>query len=123
MPWWFWIISHVWVICSTFMLVNLVHDDDIKEADNWKKKIFYTLLVIFAPIVIVIALIAFVIDETPFQDWLVMKIQNFLDGRLGKWIIKKIERFMERKKRKEDFKDIEENEDEWNIERTGIKSR
>jgi len=114
MPWWFWIITHVWVACSTAMSIHLVEEGDFSREEHWVMIIFLCAVCLLGPI-------SFIIGFTgaTWQDY------NIWEKIKDKWLIRKLRKchkwFKERKQRKKDFKECDDNEDEWRIERLGIK--
>ena len=118
MPWWFWIITHVWAVSVGIIIAVYIHNDE--WGSGWKDIVFGILLHIFAPIVLIVGTCNFLWDEVVKP-----KIYKWAEGDYH------LKRFFENKKRKKeekeqaekDFKEMEDNEDEWRIERLGIKSR
>lgn len=119
MPWWFWIITHVWAVSITIIATVAIHEDEYSNIEDWKQALFMIAIHIFAPLAVLIGLI-------------VVLWQNVIENKVRKWIehsrfktffkSRKIKE-EKRKQSKKDFKELEDNEDEWRIERLGIKSR
>ena len=113
MPWWFWIITHVWVICSTIMVFYQLENDEY-DGEHWVWKLFLGFICLLGPIAFIIAICGAIWEEknvwSKIKDkWLFRKLRQF-----GKW-------FKEIRNRRKDFKECDDNEDEWRIERLGIK--
>lgn len=113
MPWWFWIITHVWVICSTLIIIHQIESDQYTD-EHWAWKLFLGLMCLLGPIFVIIGLLGAIWEETHVwikikNNWLFRKLRQF-----GRWI-------KNLRKRRADFKECEDNEDEWRIERLGIK--
>lgn len=113
MPWWFWIITHVWVICSTILIIHQIENDEY-EGEHWGWKLFIGFVGLMGPIAFIIGICGAIWEEkkvwSKIKDrWLMRKLRQAL-----KW-------FKNYRKRRQDFKEIEENEDEWTAERVGIK--
>jgi len=132
MPWWFWIITHLWVFCSTLLLLNGVEN----EEPWW----MITITTLFSLPILVIAVIV-----VGYSEYLPKKHKKKIENnwlsnlfvKILKWIWKKMKRpilwmgrnlikrplkwFVGYKKRREDFKNIKENEDTWEAERVGIR--
>jgi len=113
MPWWFWIITHVWVICSTLIIIYQIENDHYQDED-WKWKLFLVSMILFGPIFVIIGLLGAVIEEKNVY----IKIKD-------KWVFRKLRQLYRYiwnfRMRREDFKECDDNEDEWRIERLGIK--
>ena len=113
MPWWFLIITHLWVICTTLIVVWQLENDGF-EGEPWGWKLFLGFICLLGPIAVIFGICGAIWEEkevwSKIEDkWLFRKLKQF-----GKW-------FKERGARKKDFKECEDNEDEWRIERMGIK--
>jgi len=113
MPWWFWIISHMWVMCGSGLFVGMISDNSF---DNESKLGVVILLIVclFGPIPIIIGVVGSTLQEIRFWD----KLKD-------RWLLRKIIQVFkcikDYKERRNDFKEIEDNEDEWTAERVGIK--
>jgi hypothetical protein len=113
MPWWFWIITHVWIVSFTIIVTVAIHEDEYRNMENWKHLLAVIAIHIFAPITVL------------FGAGIVLW-ENVIEYKVNEWIGHNyFKTFFEKKKLKEqvekDFKEIEDNEDEWRIERLGIK--
>lgn len=125
---WVWvIIAFIWGACSGMVLVNIIFSSDI----NGIWQIIFTVLLIAGGLITVVTAITWgIIDDLIRKDKKIMKPVN--------WFWKKIQRprkrllmelnirfnkVINRRKRRQDFKEMDQKEDEWNIERLGIKSK
>jgi hypothetical protein len=113
MPWWFWVISHIWVMCSAGLFVGMMSDGDFEDQEIiWK--VFLFIISLFGPLTIIFAVSGALLQEKEVWD----KIKD-------RWFFRKIRQtfkwFKNYRKRQKDFKEIEDNEDEWTAERVGIK--
>lgn len=125
MPWWFWVITHVWVACSTFLFVSLMNDEEFQDIKVWEW-IFWAVMIIGGPITIFCAFCAFLFQEVLpriHHDKVLNILEKAWHSRPMKIIRKMFKWLKDRRKRGKDLKEMDEKEDEWNIERTGIGSR
>jgi hypothetical protein len=120
MPWWFWIITHVWIVSFTIIVTVAIHEDEYRNMENWKHLLAVIALHIFAPITVL-----FGAGAVLWENVIKYKVHEWAEGNY------RLKRFFENRKRKKeekeqvekDFKEMEDNEDQWRIERLGIKLR
>lgn len=117
MPWWFWIITHVWVICSTLIIIFQIENDHY-QGEDWAWKLLLGLMCLLGPISVIVGLLGAIWEEKNIWSKIKDKIKD-------KWILRKLGQFsryiVNFRKRRQDFKECDDNEDEWRIERLGIK--
>lgn len=122
MPWWFWIITHIWVAASTTLLIHCILDEQLTL--NWFGITVTVFLTMFSVPVIILALLNGVWEEWVPDGFKIKvsesKIMKYLK-RFGNWTLKFPKWVKKLQKRRKDFKHIKENEDEWEAERVGIK--
>ena len=53
MPWWFWIITHLWAMSAAGLFIGFLVSDEF-EAEHWLAKTFLVFLCLIAPITILI---------------------------------------------------------------------
>ena len=125
MPWWFWVISHIWVMCSAGLFVGFVVSEEFD--DTIIVRVLLGFLSLIAPITLIVACIAAWLDHN-WEDKLKLKDRWFfkeMKKLKDRWLIRKLKQVItycvKYKARRKDFKEIEDNEDEWSAERLGIK--
>jgi len=125
MPWWFWVISHIWVACSTGLLVGFLMGKEF-EGDPWPAQLFMVFLCLFGPVTITFAFIGAWISNKYEWDkvkekWFFREMRKLKDRWLGRKLRQMFKWIKHYRERQKDFKEIEDNEDEWTAERVGIK--
>lgn len=113
MPWWFWVITHIWTASITALIVIGIRDEGHWNVTNWLEVVLLVTMHIFAPITLLVAFTMFL-----WENIITTNIHNrYAYNKLKK----AIDYFKNRKQRKKDMIEFEEHEDEWRVERTGIK--
>ena len=123
MPWWFWVISHIWVMCIAGMFVGFLLEEQFKDEPMFFKVILIFLCLI-APATITVAMIGawFEHNWDKIKDkWFWKEMRKLKDRWLFRKLKQVIKYFASYKARKKDFKEMDDNEDEWSAERLGIK--
>jgi len=98
-------------MCTTGFVIGTIMDDGFGISSK-VELVLYILCCIFAPIVISFALLSNLWDNCR-EEVMEMRFPKFLKTKF-KWV-------KEWKQRRRDFKEAEEKEDEWHIERMGTR--
>lgn len=123
MPWWFWVISHIWVMCSAGLFIGFVLDEQFKDEPNFFR-LFLLGVCLLGPVTLIVAIIGAWFDQNwdKIKDkWFWKEMRKLKDRWLGRKLKQFIKFCVSYRARKKDFKEIEDNEDEWSAERLGIK--
>ena len=84
MPWWFWIITHLWAMSAAGLFIGFLVSDEF-EAEHWLAKTFLVFLCLIAPITILIGVVGSYCEEK--YKW---------DDVKDKWFFKEMRKLKDR---------------------------
>jgi hypothetical protein len=106
MPWYYLILIIIWSFCNGALMMKFLSDADYENIKSIGDLFLIVMSHIFSPLSVIGFIIYFIYDE--FWDEMIDTIKMY---------------FRMRKEMKDEEKEIKEKEEEWRIERLGIKAK